>query len=283
MPENLQPVVGVPHGLAYILHLLEFDRVFFFPKHVHHDFCDLTYLVAGSLEQLVDGKTLTMHPGDFCVIRPNQKHELHGRNTSLLNLAFPADELRELCTRSAACGDDSLMRLIWERPGTIHASVPPAMRVRFESGMQALLTLQRSAGALPALRRFLCDTVLHFLLPIRQPDLPSRLPGWLADCLDAMARKPNGDWTLDRIIQTCGRSQEHVCRTFRKHLGKSPSEFLNEHRLQQAAQLLQFTNLPVTDIAFQVGYQNLSYFHRMFRKQFAIAPSEYRAQHGEAG
>ena len=60
--------------------------------------------------------------------------------------------------------------------------------------------------------------------------------------------------------------------------GRTYTELLQEKRLQQAAFLLETTRLPVTDIADAVGYENMSYFHRIFRKKYGSSPKEYRTE-----
>jgi AraC-like DNA-binding protein len=51
---------------------------------------------------------------------------------------------------------------------------------------------------------------------------------------------------------------------------------LQERRLQQAAWLLEHTTQRVSDIAVSVGYENVSYFHRIFQKRFGLSPKKYR-------
>jgi len=56
----------------------------------------------------------------------------------------------------------------------------------------------------------------------------------------------------------------------------SPSEFIKNYRLRQAAVLLKSTNLTVSEIYYQTGFNNQSYFYREFKKLFQSSPKEYR-------
>ena len=56
-------------------------------------------------------------------------------------------------------------------------------------------------------------------------------------------------------------------------------ELLKRQRLMQAANLLEHTKLPITEIIERVGYDNTSYFHRKFKERHGVSPKEYRAQH----
>jgi len=65
-------------------------------------------------------------------------------------------------------------------------------------------------------------------------------------------------------------------RRFKKYLGKTPKKFIIEYRLEQARKLLIETNLPIAQVAYQVGFGEPSYFSKMFKLLFNILPSEYR-------
>lgn len=67
-------------------------------------------------------------------------------------------------------------------------------------------------------------------------------------------------------------------RRFKKATGFSPSDFLQNIRLQHARDLLKESNLGVSEIADQVGYNDGSYFTKLFRKQLGITPLAYRKQ-----
>ena len=58
--------------------------------------------------------------------------------------------------------------------------------------------------------------------------------------------------------------------------GKTFTRLLQERRLAQAAYLLQNTRLPVEEVCSAVGYENKSYFHRIFAEQFGTTPKKYR-------
>lgn len=60
--------------------------------------------------------------------------------------------------------------------------------------------------------------------------------------------------------------------------GKTYTQLVQEKRLSQAAYLLKNTRLKVSDISVSVGYENISYFHRIFASNFGMSPREYRIE-----
>ncbi|MBE6951703.1 MAG: helix-turn-helix transcriptional regulator [Ruminococcaceae bacterium] len=67
-----------------------------------------------------------------------------------------------------------------------------------------------------------------------------------------------------------------LSREIKRRTGRTYTELLQERRLQQAAWLLTNTKQKVSDIALSVGYENVSYFHRIFQKRFSLSPKKYR-------
>ncbi len=78
------------------------------------------------------------------------------------------------------------------------------------------------------------------------------------------------------IAAAVGVSEDYLSRIFRQEVGLSPWDFLNRYRVQQAKTLLRASDAPILHIAGQVGFSDLSYFNRVFRKYVGRAPTAYR-------
>ncbi len=81
---------------------------------------------------------------------------------------------------------------------------------------------------------------------------------------------------LSDLSSLVSMSDAHFCRYFHKLVGRTPIEYINEYRINQAVKLLQNTNLSIIDIAFDVGFQNVSYFIKVFRNHKMLTPSQFR-------
>ena len=71
-------------------------------------------------------------------------------------------------------------------------------------------------------------------------------------------------------------NEQYFCRLFKKAIGRSPVEYINEYRVKQAKRLLEKTDLPVTEVCLECGYNNLGNFLREFRKYTGTTPLRYR-------
>lgn len=85
------------------------------------------------------------------------------------------------------------------------------------------------------------------------------------------------DFSVEDLSQELGISRAHLYKKIVALTGKSPLEFIRTIRLQQAAQLLEKSQLTVAEIAYQVGFNNPKYFARYFKEQYHVLPSAYAA------
>jgi len=86
------------------------------------------------------------------------------------------------------------------------------------------------------------------------------------------------DVSLDDLSSLAGLSTFHVCRAFKQSTGLPPHAYLRRLRCKKAKALLTATDLPVTEIAAQVGYETPQAFARMFRAEVGTSPTEYRRE-----
>ena len=81
----------------------------------------------------------------------------------------------------------------------------------------------------------------------------------------------------DLIIQANSNvSKRHFISFFQQYTGYTPIDYLNNFRIERAKTLLTSTNMQISTISQEVGFQDEFYFSRMFKKRVGIAPSKYR-------
>ena len=83
---------------------------------------------------------------------------------------------------------------------------------------------------------------------------------------------------LEDILVLTDLSRPTFARQFKKHAGRTMSEFLNHLRLQAACRELLESNRSVLEIALSCGFTQISFFNRLFRRLQICSPTEYRAR-----
>jgi AraC-like DNA-binding protein len=94
---------------------------------------------------------------------------------------------------------------------------------------------------------------------------------------DRIDGAPYEAWPVARLAAVSGVSAAHFARAFKQAFGAPPHRYLLTRRVERATTLLRDTDLPITEIAFQVGWESLGTFGRTFRDITGESPGEFRA------
>lgn len=84
------------------------------------------------------------------------------------------------------------------------------------------------------------------------------------------------DISLTEVARAVNTSSFYFCKMFKKSTGINFTDYVARVRIEKAKNLLLNPNLRVSEVAYEVGFQSLTHFNRVFRKQCGISPTEYR-------
>ncbi len=261
----------VPQDDAYHVSVALDERRMPIPEH-GHDFAEITWVNEGSGIHRINGVRTQMQQGDLVFIRPQDRHALSAFKDTpfrLENVAFPRTTLRNLRKRYFPDKTD----WFW------HSGEQPQM-IRLDE--RQLLVIRKGMDVLRHAPRI----QLHldcFLLPLfrllgagKAQTYSASLPSWLAQALTRFEGNKNLQAGVHQLYRLAGRCPGHVARCMREHLEQTPSTWVNQRRLEYAARLLESSDLSITEIASECGFENLSYFHRLFQKAYSTSPLQYR-------
>lgn len=88
--------------------------------------------------------------------------------------------------------------------------------------------------------------------------------------------------TLDQVAAQVYLSKSYFCRIIKNELGCTFTEYVNHLRIERSKNLLRSTRMPIAEISIAVGFDDQSYFTRIFKKQTGTSPGKYREQRGTA-
>ena len=83
--------------------------------------------------------------------------------------------------------------------------------------------------------------------------------------------------TLQELADVAGMAPRYFCRAFSSMTGKTPIEYINYYRIEQAGERLLLTDDSVTEIALSCGFNDMSYFSKTFAKYKGVCPSVFRS------
>jgi len=93
-----------------------------------------------------------------------------------------------------------------------------------------------------------------------------------------IAEHQTEDLELGQVAKAVNTSKFYFCKIFKKMTGVNFTEYLSRVRIEKAKNLLLNPNLRISEIAYEVGFQSLTHFNRVFKRILAQSPTEYRGQ-----
>lgn len=236
-----------------------------------HDFAEIFWVNEGEGMHEVNGRRARIRAGDLCCIQADDTHSIDivGDATLVItNIAFPAEVVDWLRLRYFP-GEK---RWFWadERTCSGHADA---------TRLHALNVAADRLAAAPRDRLHFEFFLLGVFAELDGPQDEEGLagaPDWLAHACRRMREPEALGEGVAALFRLAGRSPEHVARVTRATLGMTPSEYVNRLRVSQAAFQLRMTSRPVTEIALDAGYGNLSHFFHVFRRLHGMSPRRYR-------
>ncbi len=252
-----------------------------FPEHTH-DYVEMVYMCAGETHHVVNGTPIVLKAGELLMLGQ------HARQS--IKAAGEGDVAVNFIVRPAFFS--GTLPFLGEEETPLRRFVVGCLTGESEAGY----LLFRVADVLPV--RNLIENLLYTLIeeiPNRRGILQSTM-GLLfmqllnhTDALQFETPEQNAvlaalryieehyaDGSLSEVAKRLHYELPYLSRLIRQTTGKNYTELLQEKRLSQAAWLLRNTEMKVDEIALSVGYENVSYFHRIFAARFECSPKKYR-------
>lgn len=259
-----------------------------FPPH-RHDFVEAMVMLRGQATHTLAGREqVVLHAGELLLINRHAVHSvaLCGREDVAVNFLVQP-EFFDFALETVGA-DNALGRFLLDALRTGEASVPYLyFPVSGVNSVQCLLQSMlwgflEPGGDRRDLRRV--EMGLLFLHLLEMPDclrMATGLRRWNALAVDLLRaiRTRYADFRLLDFARTHGVSPAYVSRVARESTGMSCTELLQRRRLEKARQLLRDTDRSILSVCQAVGYDNSSYFYRIFERQTGVSPREYRSSH----
>ncbi|MEF2967728.1 AraC family transcriptional regulator [Paenibacillus sp. M1] len=239
-----------------------------YPPHLHKN-VELAMVLSGQINISINRTEYVLSEGDMAVIFPNQPHSYKTIENSQILLiffdaAFPGDYT----------GD--LLSYVPENPVVpknplVSATLSTLFKQYTERCDQRLLKAYTSVllgHAIPLMSLKKIDYM-------KDADIVQKILAYI----DIHFLEP---LTLDTLSRELGIGKFQISRIFSEQFRISFRDYINGQRAAYAHMLLQSTTHPVTEIAFDSGFNSLRSFYRVFKKEYGITPNEFRRNIPEA-
>lgn len=276
MRAKLQNLQQLHSGRSFICYELNMPRFEFF-WHFHPEY-ELTYIVKGRGRRLVGDSVEQFREGDLVLIGPQVPHSWvsdikRKQQCRAIVLQFPISFVENLLRMPEL---EELALLLKQSSRGI------VMKGSQLSGLLKQLQQLAHCNRLPAITGFL--------------ELFALMSGFKTRPLASVSYHPTSQVQTTRISKVLAYIQQHFssrislshaasvihlsesafCKYFKRTMGKTFSDYVNEVRITHAMMLLLETDKSVQSVAYQSGFENISYFNRVFLRKKKITPGQFR-------
>ena len=243
--------------------------------HYHnHDFYEICYVLDGTLPHYVNKQKLDLQAGDVIFLRPKDKH-VYVRDNNCLS------SHRDIVFQAAFF--ESVLNFIHpELLSDYHASsVPFKINVstetieRFEKRMNEYFAIpvENVKNRLIFARVFLIELLSYYTTP--NSKMENNYPFLVNQIIQRLNSRSALKSGIQYIFSYFNYSKSHICHTFKKYMNISLTEYINNLRLVNAANLLKYTNSSLYDISQECGFSSLSYFNKLFKQKYNCTPAKF--------
>ena len=259
-------------------------RFVHFPEHTH-DYVEVVYMCAGQTTHIVNGNRIELYQGQLLFLSQSATHEVctAGESDIAVNFIVLPNFFNGILS---AIGEEEtpLRRFLVDclcgqstGPGYLHFLVSDVLPVQ-NLVENLLFTLMQDTP-----KKIKTNEMTMTLLFLQLMGLTDKLKTddqdhAVAVKVLAYLESNYATGSLTDIAHQLHYDLYWLSREIKRSTGKTYTQLVQEKRLAQAAFLLKNTNRNIDDIANIVGYENIGYFHKIFRTSFGVSPRVYRLQ-----
>lgn len=261
-------------------------RFVHFPLH-RHNYIEVLYVCEGSLTNIIDGKKVVVNKGELLFLNQFTKHEIlpAGEDDIAINfMVLPEffDVAYSMAGNNNVLADFlvNVLRQDEERGEYLYFKVSEVLQIQnlLENIIYSLVTGRGEQNRINQTTMGLIFLYLIDSVQFVEMRVPNQYENMISmTTLDYIEQKYRTA-TLTELCEILHLPMHVLSKMIKKTTGFNFKELLQRKRLSKAAELMCDTDLPVSDIIAAVGYENNSYFHRVFKERYHTTPRAFRVE-----
>lgn len=255
-----------------------------YPKH-RHNYIEFMYVYTGKMIHIIDGKEVVIGEGELLLLNQNVEHSIEyaSENDIIFNFIIRPEFLEFLA--SMMDEDNKIFRFIfnvlysWDSYGEylvfrvsdigkIRDMVEEIITNVYRPQVNNVFILKMRIGLL------LAELMNH----------PEKVETHAAESTEKLLSisilnyiyADYKEGSLQVLSEKINIPDYKICKVIKKHTGKTFKQIVQEVRLKNTIDLLKTTKMTIVDIMEEVGYENITYFYKIFKAKYGVTPHEYR-------
>jgi AraC family L-rhamnose operon transcriptional activator RhaR/AraC family L-rhamnose operon regulatory protein RhaS len=256
-----------------------------------HEFAELVIVTGGKCLHVTGQDSWELTAGDVFVIAGPREHEYRDLvDLRLVNILYQPNQLKMgLLDLPSVAGYHALFTLepSWKKRQSakdrLHLGGKEMVQViELVDRLEVELKTREPGFGFMATAAFMQIIGMLSRCYGRSPSPDGRALLRIGEALSHLERNIHREVNLEELASIAHMSRRSFLRVFQSATGTSPLAWVIEQRINRACNLLRHTDRRVTEVAFDVGFNDSNYFTRQFRKVTGLSPRDYRLRNGVA-
>lgn len=260
-----------------------------YPKH-RHNYIELMYVYGGEMTHIIDNKEIKLCEGDLLLLNQNIEHAVKytNENDIIFNFIIKPEFLEFLSTMidkksyisnfifDALYSYDNIGEYLvfkTQNNALVRSYIEAIITNIYEPKLNNRLELKLLVGILLAELMDHPESIEAYSLDIYEKLVMSSILKYISIHYR--------EGSLTQLSNEIHIPNYKICKILKKSMGKTFKQLVQDERLKVCVKLLKTTNMPITNIMYEVGYENMTYFYEIFKKEFQMTPHEYRLQNAK--
>lgn len=251
-----------------------------------HDFLEMVYVIKGKAYHDLNGTTTIIQKGDYFIIDYEACHQYHSVDDEefvIINTLFKPEIIDRVLVHCRSFRDLINHYLIRFNYTMLEKSPTDFI---FHDDDRSILALieklqnefeRKNSGYIELMRCHLIEIIIKTMRRISKNNSCDSYHDCCRYILDYVDQNYMNPLTLTEISRELNFSLPYICRRFRNEVGMSFVEYLQKKRIEQSCRLILNTDKKIPEIAELVGYTDIKFFNRIFRKHLKMTPREFKS------
>jgi len=267
-----------------IISIRKHTRFVHFPEHTH-DYIEMIYMLSGQTTHYVNGKKIKLGQGEILIMNQHARQEILPAGEGDIGINFIIlPEFFDTAMQFLDSEDSPIRRFLLscirgenDEIGYLHFKVASILPIQNLMVNMIWLLVNEPHGRRRILQNTMSLLIMHLAnhteaLSLKTKDEQRKFQ--ILSYIDEHYQ--NG--SLEELAGLLHYDVSALSREIKKLMGKNYTELVQDKRLSQAQFLLSTTKMSIEEVGIRTGYENTSYFYRIFKKAYGITPREFRKQ-----
>lgn len=270
-----------------LISIRKHTRFIDYPEHFHNYF-ELMYVFNGELRQVINGREVVLKKGEYALLNRNVSHSIikSGEDDIIFNFIIRPEFFDYIST-------------LMDSENEIFNFILESMYSNYVDGKCFLFRVSHDEAIKSIVENII--TALYSHEPSRNVKIKLYVGLLLTEftnCVDGVELLGESNYdnvmnikilnyilkefregSLAAIAAQLHQPEYKICRVVKKYTGRTFKQIVQDTRLNYAGKLLLTTRMPINEIMNEVGYENITYFYKIFKAKYSSTPNEYRVKY----